>query len=47
MINHFGNQTFDHAHVSDDLFGNAYEYLIRNFASKAGKSNGELYTRPR
>ena len=22
--NHFGSQTFDRAHVSDDLFGNAY-----------------------
>jgi type I restriction enzyme M protein len=44
LINHFGSQAFDHAHVSDDLFGNAYEYLIRNFASKAGKSSGEFYT---
>ena len=32
LINHFSSQTFDRAHVSDDLFGNAYEYLIRNFA---------------
>jgi type I restriction enzyme M protein len=44
LINHFGSRTFDRAHVSDDLFGNAYEYLIRNFASKAGKSSGEFYT---
>ncbi|MBL8414776.1 MAG: SAM-dependent DNA methyltransferase [Propionivibrio sp.] len=44
LINHFGSQGFDRAHVSDDLFGNAYEYLIRNFASKAGKSSGEFYT---
>jgi type I restriction enzyme M protein len=44
LLNHFGSQTFDRAHVSDDLFGNAYEYLIRNFASKAGKSSGEFYT---
>ena len=44
LINHFSKQTFDRAHVSDDLFGNAYEYLIRNFASKAGKSSGEFYT---
>jgi type I restriction enzyme M protein len=44
LINHFGSQTFDRAHVSDDLFGNTYEYLIRNFASKAGKSSGEFYT---
>ena len=45
LINHFSSQTFDRAHVSDDLFGNAYEYLIRNFASKAGKSSGEFYPR--
>lgn len=44
LINHFGTQTFDKAHVTDDLFGDAYEYLIRNFASKAGKSSGEFYT---
>ncbi|MBK5966185.1 type I restriction endonuclease subunit M [Thiocystis minor] len=44
LINQIGSQTFDRAHVSDDLFGNAYEYLIRNFASRAGKSSGEFYT---
>jgi type I restriction enzyme M protein len=44
LINHFSTQGFDRAHVSDDVFGNAYEYLIRNFASKAGKSSGEFYT---
>lgn len=44
IINHFGKLPLDHASVNDDLFGNAYEYLIRNFASKAGKSSGEFYT---
>lgn len=44
IVNHFGSLPLDHAHVADDLFGNAYEYLIRNFASKAGKSSGEFYT---
>lgn len=44
IINHFGSRMFDSASVPDDLFGNAYEYLIRNFASKAGKSSGEFYT---
>jgi type I restriction enzyme M protein len=44
LINHFSSQVFDRAHVSDDVFGNAYEHLIRNFASKAGKSSGEFYT---
>lgn len=33
LINHFGSWTFDRAHVSVDLFGNTYEYLIRNFAT--------------
>jgi type I restriction enzyme M protein len=44
IINHFGSLPLDHSSVPDDLFGNAYEYLIRNFASKAGKSSGEFYT---
>lgn len=44
IINHFGSLPLDHASVPDDLFGNAYEYLILNFASKAGKSSGEFYT---
>ncbi len=28
----------------DDLIGDAYEYLMRNFASSSGKSKGEFYT---
>lgn len=44
IINHFGSLPLGRASVHDDLFGNAYEYLIRNFASKAGKSSGEFYT---
>jgi len=44
LINHFSSQVFDHGNVSDDVFGNAYEYLVRTFASKAGKSSGEFYT---
>ena len=44
LKNHFSSRTFDKAHVPDDLFGDAYEYLIRAFASKAGKSSGEFYT---
>lgn len=44
LINHFGSLPLDHASVPDDVFGNAYEYLILNFASKAGKSSGEFYT---
>ena len=44
IINHFGSLPLERASVHDDVFGNAYEYLIRNFASKAGKSSGEFYT---
>jgi type I restriction enzyme M protein len=44
LKNHFASRNFDRAHVPDDLFGDAYEYLIRTFASKAGKSSGEFYT---
>jgi type I restriction enzyme M protein len=44
IINHFGSLPLDRTNVNDDLFGNAYEYLIRNFASQAGKSSGEFYT---
>src|SRR5262249_61658466 len=29
-----------------DVIGNAYEYLIGNFASDAGKKAGEFYTPP-
>lgn len=46
LLNHFRSQAFDRASVSEDLFGDAYEYLIRSFASKAGKSSGEYYTPP-
>lgn len=28
----------------DDLLGDAYEYLMRNFASESGKSKGQFYT---
>lgn len=33
---------FDNAHI--DLFGDAYEYLISNYAANAGKSGGEFFT---
>src|SRR3989304_1701740 len=28
----------------DDLLGDAYEYLMRHFATESGKSKGQLYT---
>lgn len=30
--------------ADDDLIGDAYEYLMRNFASESGKSKGQFYT---
>lgn len=36
----FGN--FEDNHI--DLFGDAYEFLISNFAANAGKSGGEFFT---
>lgn len=29
---------------SDDIIGDAYEYLMRNFAAESGKSKGQFYT---
>lgn len=37
----FGNK-FDENQI--DLFGDAYEYLISNYAANAGKSGGEFFT---
>ena len=28
----------------DDMLGDAYEYLMRNFATESGKSKGQFYT---
>ena len=28
----------------DDILGDAYEYLMRNFATESGKSKGQFYT---
>jgi hypothetical protein len=44
LKNHVSSRKFDRANVPDDLFGDAYEYLISTFASNAGKSSGEFYT---
>ena len=36
----FSQNRADH----DDVLGDAYEYLIRHFASESGKSKGQFYT---
>ena len=32
------------ARKNDDILGDAYEYLMRNFATESGKSKGQFYT---
>lgn len=34
----------DNSAQGDDLLGDAYEYLMRNFATESGKSKGQFYT---
>ena len=34
----------DNLAAGDDLLGDAYEYLMRHFATEAGKSKGQFYT---
>ena len=43
----FENPAFDFSKSradGDDLLGDAYEYLMRNFATESGKSKGQFYT---
>ena len=43
----FENPAFDFSKnrsEGDDLLGDAYEYLMRNFATESGKSKGQFYT---
>jgi len=43
----FENQAFDFSKnraEGDDLLGDAYEYLMRHFATESGKSKGQFYT---
>src|SRR6478672_1080125 len=37
---HFGRNRTE----GDDLLGDAYEYLMRHFATESGKSKGQFYT---
>ena len=47
LIAVFQNSSLDfsknHAH-GDDILGDAYEYLMKNFATESGKSKGQFYT---
>ena len=44
LIEHFSTETLSNANVAPDVFGNAYEYLIKRFADQSNKKAGEYYT---
>ncbi len=44
LINNFSQYNFGNNYISSDLLGDAYEYLIEQFAADAGKKGGEFYT---
>lgn len=44
LLEHFSAHTLDTAHVPDDQLGNAYEYLIKQFADDSGHTAAEFYT---
>ena len=44
LVNHFSQYNFGNTYISSDLLGDAYEYLIQQFAADAGKKGGEFYT---
>jgi len=44
LINHFSQYNFGNTYISSDLLGDAYEYLIKQFAADAGKKGGSFYT---
>lgn len=44
LTNHFSQYNFGDTYISSDLLGDAYEYLIKQFAADAGKKGGEFYT---
>jgi type I restriction enzyme M protein len=47
LISIFENPALDFSQnraEGDDILGDAYEYLMRNFATESGKSKGQFYT---
>lgn len=44
LLQHFEKYRFRRTDVEPDMLGNAYEYLIAQFADDAGKKGGEFYT---
>lgn len=44
LIEHFSTKALTNRAVPPDVFGNAYEYLIKRFADQSNKKAGEYYT---
>ena len=44
LIEHFSQQKLTTSNVPDDQLGNAYEYLIKEFADDSGHTAAEFYT---
>jgi type I restriction enzyme M protein len=44
LVRHFERVRLRHSDVSEDMLGNAYLFLIAQFANDAGKKGGEFYT---
>jgi type I restriction enzyme M protein len=44
LLQHFDKYRLRNIDVSADMLGNAYEYLIKQFADDSGKKGGEFYT---
>ncbi len=44
LMNAFNGVILDPDHVNHDLLGQAYEYLLKNFADESGKKAGEFFT---
>ncbi len=44
LLQHFDKHRLRNSDVAADMLGNAYEYLIAQFADDAGKKGGEFYT---
>lgn len=44
LLRAFEGLTLDPAHVSNDLLGGAYEYMLRMFAEASGSKAGEFFT---
>ncbi|MDM1408693.1 class I SAM-dependent DNA methyltransferase [Myroides sp. DF42-4-2] len=44
LIEHFSQHTLSLSNVADDKLGNAYEYLIKEFADDSGHTAAEFYT---